>query len=217
MKKLGQVRRSQFEDICVLLREFQRVPHVELRVYRRSVRVGGDSLPGPEGIAVPVSVLPDLLRVLAQTLERLVQDGLVDSPSNSGAITMETGEPVPVGLRAITPRSRRGDCRRERRVPLKLRIGCRLLDSTDLWSSKEATGETEDVSNGGAQVWLSERFSLFSRVEVSMRVGELTFQGGAEVVGAEVRPTHGGYRHSLRWLDLTAKAKEALSQAIAPS
>ncbi len=210
MRKLGQIRRNQFEDVCVLLREVYRAPHVELRVFRRPERPGGYSLPGMEGMGLPVALLPDLLRVLAQTLERLVRDGLVDAPSISEAITMETGDPV--ALRAVARNSRR-----EPRVSLQVPVGCRLVDSTNSWPSKAVIGETKDVSNGGAQVLLSERFPLFSRVEVFMRIADLNFHGRAVVVSADVHPTHGGYRHSLRWLGLTDQAKTALSQATPPS
>ncbi len=36
----------------------------------------------------------------------------------------------------------------------------------------------------------------------------------AEVVNAEAHPTHEGYRHSLRWMDLTPDEQAALSRAI---
>ena len=50
-----------------------------------------------------------------------------------------------------------------------------------------------------------------------MRIGALDFQGQAEVVHAQVHPRHGGYRHSLRWIGLTAPERAALSQAILAS
>ena len=53
-----------------------------------------------------------------------------------------------------------------------------------------------------------------SRVEVSLWIGGLKFQGRAEVVNAEAHPTHEGYRHSLRWMDLTPDEQAALSRAI---
>lgn len=208
MRKLDQITRSPLEDICVLLREVHGVPHVELRVYYPPGRPGDDPTPGLERIAVPVDVLPDLVRVLTETLERLAQDGVVDAAPQGPAT-----EAAEAGLRGTG----RCDSRRERRVPLKLRVGCGLVGAKDMSSSKVVTGETKDVSNGGLQVWLPERFSLLSRLEVYMRVAGLNFHGRAEVVGADVHSTHGEYRHSLRWLDLTPRAKAALSQVIPPS
>ncbi len=80
-------------------------------------------------------------------------------------------------------------------------------------SGSAVFGEVKDLSIGGAQVWLPERFSLFSKMKVLMRIGGLDFQGRAEVVGAEVHPTGEGYRHSRRWLGLSNHAKATLSQA----
>jgi hypothetical protein len=84
------------------------------------------------------------------------------------------------------------------------------LDGED--PSKAVTGETEDVSTGGAQIWVSERFSLYSRVEVFMRIAGMNFQGRAQVVGAEVQPKGGRYRHSVKWVGLNAEATAALSK-----
>ncbi|MFQ5802731.1 MAG: PilZ domain-containing protein [Candidatus Methylomirabilales bacterium] len=204
MKKLDQVRRSQSEDICVLLRDVQGAPHVELRVYRRPEGPGGDPLPGTEAIAVPVNVLQDLLRMLAQAQKRLAQDGLVQTKSGD-----------PDLLPSAAPRGFRSDARREPRVPVKLSVGCRLMNAGVPHSGTAVFGEVKDLSIGGAQIWLPERFSLFSKMEVLMRIGGLDFQGRADVVGAEVHPTREGYRHSMRWQGLSNHAKATLSQAIA--
>ncbi|MFQ5988816.1 MAG: PilZ domain-containing protein [Candidatus Methylomirabilales bacterium] len=208
-KKLGQVSRSQSEDICAMLREVRGAPHVELRVYRRSNCSNDESLPGTEWIAVPVEMLPDLLRMLEQTQDQLVRQGMVHLPSSTEATSMEAGEAVT--LEAFAPLSRRGDARRDCRVPLVVPVGCRPLSSEDSSSSKPVTGETEDVSTGGAQIWISERFSLYSRVEVFMQIGGMNFQGRAQVVGAEVHPKGGRYRHSLKWVGLNPEATAALS------
>ena len=72
----------------------------------------------------------------------------------------------------------------------------------------------KNVSHGGARVRLSEPFPLLSRVEVSLWIGGLKFQGQAEVVDAETHATHEGYRHSLRWMELTPDEQAALSRAI---
>jgi hypothetical protein len=207
-KKLGQVSRSQCEEICAILREVNGTPHVELRVYRRSHRPGEESLPGTEAIALPVEMLPDFLRMLEQAQDQLARQAVVHLPSFAEATAMEAGEAVT--LDAFCPPSRRGDARRQCRVPLVVPVGCRLLDGED--PSKAVTGETEDVSTGGAQVWIPERFSLYSRVEVFMRIAGMNFQGRAQVVGAEVHPKGGRYRHSIKWVGLNAEATAALSK-----
>lgn len=203
-KKFGRLRRGKLEDICTLLRHVHGEPHVELRVYRRSPHSAQESLPGREGIAVPVHLLPDLLKMLEQAKEELVQQGLLHLPSPAHVTTMEAGEQIP--LRVVTP-SRRGDSRRESRMSLVVPVGCRLLDDVE---SKTATGQTEDVSHGGTKVWLTERFSLFSRVELFMRIGDVNFQGQARIVAAELQPVGKRYRHSLQWLGLSEEAKAAL-------
>jgi hypothetical protein len=207
-KKLGQVSRSQCEEICAILREVNGTPHVELRVYRRSHRPGEESLPGTEAIALPVEMLPDFLRMLEQAQDQLARQAVEHLPSFAEATAMEAGEAVT--LDAFCPPSRRGDARRQCRVPLVVPVGCRLLDGED--PSKAVTGETEDVSTGGAQVWIPERFSLYSRVEVFMRIAGMNFQGRAQVVGAEVHPKGGRYRHSIKWVGLNAEATAALSK-----
>lgn len=216
MKKvLDQVSHNQFEDICLTLWDVHPAPHVELRVYRRAPRPGADTLPRTEGISVPVDALPDLLRMLEQTQERLIRQGLVHLPSSAaGATTMEGGEMVPLGI--SVPSSHRGDCRRESRTTLEVPAGCRLLGDAGPCGSEPLIGEIRDVSRGGAQIWLPRRLPLFSRAEVFMRIGELNFQGRAEVVGAEVHPKNGRYRHGLRWLLLNAESKTALSKVISP-
>lgn len=96
MRKLDQIRRSDSEDICVLLRDVRGALHLELRVYRRP-EGSEEARPGPEAISVPVNALQDLLRMLAQAQERLAQDGLVETKS---------GDPAPV--RTAAPRGRKG-------------------------------------------------------------------------------------------------------------
>lgn len=150
---------------------------------------------------------------LERTQERLIRQGLVYLPASTAeATTMEAGEAVPLGI--AVPLGRRGDSRQESRIPLEVPVGCRLLDAADSCPAEPLIGEIKDVSQGGAQLWLSRRLPLFSRVKVFMRIRELNFQGRAEIMGAEVRPKGGRYRHGLRWLVLNAQAKTALSQVI---
>lgn len=208
MKKMGRVSRNQSEDICALLRELNGVPHVELRVYRRSHRSGEESLPGTEAITVPVEMLPDLIRMLEHTQEQLVQGRGAYQPSGPEAITIHADDAAT--LHTFQPSGGRRDSRQQCRVPVVVPIGCRPLDGEE--SGKAVTGETENVSTGGAQIWVSERFSLFSRVEVFMRIAGENFQGRAQVVGAEAHPEGGRYRHSLKWVGLNAEATAALSK-----
>lgn len=203
-KKFGRVKRSKLEDICAVLQDVHGAPHVELRVYRRSADSVQQSLPGREGIAVPVQLLPDVLDMLEQTKKELIQQGLLHPSSPAYATTMEVGEEVPLRVRAP---SRRGDSRREARLSLAVPVGCRLLDDAE---PKTATGQTEDVSHGGTKAWLTERFSLFSKVELFMRIGEVNVQAQAQVVAAELHPVRKRYRHSFQWLGLSPEAKTAL-------
>lgn len=101
-------------------------------------------------------------------------------------------------------------------MTLKVPAGCRLLDAADSSPSEPLIGEIKDVSQGGAQLWLPRRLPLYSRAEVFMRIGDLNFQGRAQVVGAEVHPKDGRYRHGLQWLALNPEAKVVLSKILLP-
>ena len=190
-KKLGQVSRTKLEDIYVSLREINKAPHVDIRVYRRPVR-GGDAVAGMEGLAVPLDLFPDLIRVLDESKGRLVQEGLLHAPDGEAAPELS--------------RDRRG-----RRVPFKVPVECCPWPVGD---SRVLRGETGDLSTGGAQLWLPECLSLLTRVEVFMKIEGIDFKELAEVVGVGVRPTKGRYRHSVRWLELSGQAKAALLQII---
>lgn len=211
-KRLGQVSRTKLEDICVSIREVQGTPHVDLRVYRRSARLGGDAVGGMEGITVPLNLLPELLQVLDESQERLFQEMLKHPRSHAKVRKSQAQEGAELrnANNAVTPRRLLGD-RRGRRVPLRVPVECRHWPAVDYYT---VTGETEDVSVGGAQVWFPERFPLLSPVAVSMQIAGLPFQLLAEIVGVGVRQRYGRYRHSLRWLGLNAQAKAALSQVI---
>ena len=210
--RLGQISRTKMEYICVSIRDVQGTPHVDLRVYRRSARLGGDGVAGIEGITVPLSLLPELLRMLDESQERLFHEMLKHPRSHAKARKAETDETVEHHNpnNAAAPRRLLGD-RRGCRVLLKVPVECRHWPAVD---SHAVTGETEDVSIGGAQVWLPERFPLLSPVAVSMQIAGLPFQLLAEIVGVGLRQRHGRHRHSLRWLGLNAQAKSALAQVI---
>ncbi len=211
-KKPGRVSRTTLEHICVSIREIQGIPYVDLRVYRQSARLGGDGVQGMEGITVPLSLLPELLRQLDESQERLFQEMLKNPRSHAKPrkpAADETDEHDKAN-HTMAPRRLLGD-RRGCRVLLKVPVECRHWPAVD---SDAVRGETEDVSVGGAQVWLSERFPLLSPVAVSMQIAGLPCQLLAEIVSVGLRQKDGRYRHGLRWLGLNAQAKSALSQVI---
>lgn len=204
-KDLGRVSRNDSEEIRLTLREIRGELCLELRVYTRSARHGGTAVPDPEAIVVPVRVLPEVSRVLEQSLDRLVKEGLAE----------KTGEPATLclgDLQAATP-----NARPDSRPSVTLPVECYLLGtSPDTWSSKpgRVAGEIRDVSSGGAQAWLAEQFPISSRLAILMRIGEQTFRGQAEVVGTAHHPDDGYYRHSLQWLSLSPQAEAALSKLV---
>ena len=205
-KDLGRVSRNESEEIRLTLREIRGELCLELRVYTRSAHHGGMPVPDPEAIVVPVRILPDLRRLLEQSHGRLVKEGLAE----------KAGEPITLclgDLQAATPSS-------ELDTSITLPVECYLLKtSPDTWSSKplpgRVAGEIRDVSSDGAGVWLPEQFPISSHLAILMRIGEMSFRGQAEVVGAAPHPEDGYYHHSLRWLSLSPQAEAALSKLVA--
>ncbi|MFQ5840507.1 MAG: PilZ domain-containing protein [Candidatus Methylomirabilales bacterium] len=195
IRKFGPIRRDRLEDIWVSVRGDRSVPYVELRVSPRVERPGARSPAGQEAIRVPVGVLSELLRVLGQAQDCLVTEGLVHVPACAKARTPAASESLTVHL-ADTP-GHRGDRRRDPRAPFKMPIYCHPMDEI---GTSPMAGEIQDVSRGGAALWLPKRLPLYSRVEVIMRIAGLIFRGKAEVVGATVHAKNGSYRHSFRWL-----------------
>lgn len=205
-KKLGQVSRTKLEDIYVSLRELQGAPHVDLRVYRRPVR-GGDAVAGMEGLAVPLDLFTDLIRVLEESRERLAEEGLLHLPP-SHATSVDEDDPVNLN---VEPSGGLPSDRRGRRVPLRVPVAC---SPWPVGESGALAGVSGDVSAGGAQLWLPECLALLTRIEVLMQIEGLDFKELAEVVGVGVRQVHGKYRHSVRWLELSVTSKDALSKVI---
>jgi hypothetical protein len=221
---LGRISRNESEEIRVSLQEVRGELCVEVRVSSRPARQGRTVLPEHQAIVVPLDALSSLCRVLVQSQDRVLRDGLMQAPSRAGTLTMEDAEPVTL------PEPEKPGARlynlTEPRVPVRLRVECYLLsvpDSTsaesgasDSWSpdpvTEGVTGEMKDVSNGGAQIWLSEHFPPPSRLAVFLRIGKHTFRGPAEVVGSGPQPKEGKYRHNLRWLALNDQAKAALAK-----
>jgi len=216
-KDVGRVHRNDSEEIRVSLREVRGELCLELRVYSRSTHHGGMPVPDPEAIVVPVRVLPDLCRILEQTQDRLIKEGLMETPFPAKVITMQAGEPVALCLG--DPEATAPNTRCEDRIPIKLPVDCYLLGTPpDTWPSKplpgQVAGEIRDVSSGGAQVWLPEQFPISTHLAIFMRIGEMTFRGQAEVVGVAPHPKDGYYRHNLHWLSLSHQAEAALSKLI---
>lgn len=221
-KHIGRVRRNESEEIRISLQEVHGELHVELRIYGRSARQGEGYLPEPESIIVPVRVLADVCRVLEQTHDRLLKEGLVTISSLTDVINPEAGDPVtlqlvdPVTREAVAPAAAQSDTRSEPRGPARIPVECHLLAAPDTWPSKplpkQLTGEIRNMSSGGAEVLLPEEFPVSTHLAVFMKIGELDFRGKAEVVAAASQPMGGSYEHTVKWLSLSPQAKTALSK-----
>jgi PilZ domain len=214
-ERLGHLVRDQGEEIWVSLREAGGEQHVELRVYERQTFAKAEPAPGKERVSVPVSLLPALVKALSQAQEILVKRGLIYVPLTPKVTHMERGLTVLLGME---DRPKIQASRRHPRVPLNVRGECRQLDKKDFWPGKPVAGEVLNVSAGGAQVCLPQRFPRFSQVELFMVVDGLVFRGRAEVAGADAS-VHGGtaggqFRHSLRWVSLEGPAKEVLTKVV---
>ena len=214
-ERLGQLIRDRGEEIWVSLREVCGEQYVELRVYERQT-AKGELAPGKERVTVPVHLLPALVRSLSHAQETLVHRGLIYVPPDPKVSPMERGNAVSLG---VVDRPKAQATRQHPRVPLNVRGEFRQLDKKDFWPGKPVVGEVLNVSAGGAQVCLPQRFPRFSHVELFMVVDGMVFRGRAEVAGAEASTsskTNGGqFRHSLRWLSLEGPARDVLSKIVA--
>lgn len=213
---LARVSRNASEEIHISLREINGRPHVELRICNRPDGHGPISLPAEEAITVPVDMLSDLCRLLAQIQYRfaLEEQGQVlprGMPKGAGTRTNSS----PAGQR-----DQRHSRRREPRVHIRLPAKFYLLGAPHSAPSRPKTGQVVgqiwDVSSGGAQVWLPERFPVMSRLAIVMPIGEPMFRGHGEVLAATLQQRGGKYRHNIRWLPLNTEAKVALSKLIGP-
>jgi len=204
-EKLGRVVRSQWEDIWVLLDREQEEPRLELRVHNHGRPAETEGLSGGEWIGLPVRLLPDLLHALTQAREQLCEWGL-----------LKRSQPA-VGFRSL---SRRMDARQFPRVAMDPAAECRIVDPEGPTAAQAIIGQIKDVSQGGAQAWLPQRFPHLKQVDVFMTIEGVSFRGRAEIVGPNEPGTpelQGGlYRHNLRWVALHAQGVVALSR-IAPS
>lgn len=215
-RNLGRISRNASEEIHVWLREVNGQQVVELRVYTTVKDRNPLSLPPQEAITVPVNVLSDLWRILARTQYHLAAEEVARDLSRAEDVTPTAGK------RATPSRAYRRDHRhsrrREPRVPVRVPAKCYLLGTPHAAPSKPKTGQVMgqiwDVSSGGAQVWLPERFPVMSRLAIVMPIGQPLFRGHAEVLAATLQPREGKYRHNVRWLPLDAQSRAALSKLL---
>ncbi len=218
-KKFGRFSRNDSGEIQVSLEEVQGELHLDLRIYSRPARDGDGPRSEPESIAVPVRMVRDLCEILEQTQEDLAKEGLVDVPTPDTVITTEAPKPVFV-LPGEQPKAEQPGSQPDRNpeslVHVSLPVECRLLSAPKSWPSKlvtePVTGETRDLSPGGAQVWLPQQFPIGTHLAVFIKTGELTFRAQAEVKGVASDPEHGNFRHNLKWMLLDPQARTALLQ-----
>lgn len=214
-ERLGHLVRDQGEEIWVSLREAGGEQHVELRVYERQASAKAEPAPGKERVSVPVSLLPVLVKTLAQAQDTLVHRGLIYVGPTPNVIHMERGDVLSCVAEA---RPKVQASRKHPRVALNVRGECRLLDKKSFWPGKPVVGEIMNVSLGGAQVCFPTRFPRFGQVELFMVVDGMMFRGRAEVAGADAEvqsgPTYGQFRHSLRWASLEGPAREVLTKVV---
>jgi len=215
-ERLGHLIRNQEEEIRISLQDVRGEQQIELRLYERDASAVAELAPGKERIFIPVDLLPVLVKALARAQEILMNRGLLYVPPTSQVTHMERGNAVALGTEE-RPKSQAA--RQHPRVPLHIRGECRLLDKKDFWPGKPVAGEVLNVSAGGAQVRLPQRFPRFGQVELFMVVDGMVFRGRAEVAGADAMEqkgaTEGHFRHSLRWLSLEGPARDVLAKIVA--
>jgi hypothetical protein len=213
-ERLVRVPFNDVEEIVISLEAIGGEPHVELRAAPRGSPDHGNGPPGRRAVVLPVGVLPDLLRVMAEVHERLIQRGLISLAAWDGADPGQSS----AAHRAALPN--RMDARRHPRVRLNIPVECRLLDPTTFWPGKWVAGTLMNLSLGGAQVWLRERFPRFKQIEVIGTVEGRAFRERALIVGADLLTKdvkRGRYRHSLRWVGMGAHAHSLLTMLATPA
>jgi PilZ domain-containing protein len=214
MERLGRVVCSQQEEIWVSLLEVQGRPHLEFRIYGASGPSNASPVPRGEAIVLPIDQIPGLLRVLTSAQEVCMNRGLLYDPRPASVVTMEQGDAVSMPLA-----QRASAARRDPRLPLQLRIECRLVDPEKFWPSSPVVGEIRDISLGGAQVWLLQRLPRYKQVDVAVVIDGKGFQARAKIVSVDLEsqkdPKTGLHRHGLRWAGMEPKAREILTEAIA--
>jgi PilZ domain len=215
-ERLGHLIRNLGEEVWISLRNVGGHQQVELRVYEGQADVTAELAPGKERIAIPVDLLPALVRALSQVQDALANRGLLYMPPAPTTTQMERGDAFALGA---VDRPKSQAARQYPRVAVNVRGECRLLDKKDFWPGKPVAGEVMNVSMGGAQVRLPQRLPRFSQVELFMVVDGMVFRGRAEVAGADAEAqrgaTAGQFRHSLRWVSLEGPAPDVLTKVVA--
>ncbi|HSB78272.1 MAG TPA: PilZ domain-containing protein [Candidatus Methylomirabilis sp.] len=213
MEHLGKVPCNPLEELWVSLREIQGKPQLELRI--RTISASGKTPPlsEREPVLLPIGQLESLLRLLTRAREFCINRGLLYEPGPATVVTMEQGESIALSLekRGIT-------VRRDPRIPVRLSVECRLVESEGNRLPKPVSGEMRDISIRGAQVWLPQRLPRFKHVDVSGLLDGMGFQARAQIanVGLESNrdPTTGFHRHGLQWVAMEPKQREILTTAI---
>jgi hypothetical protein len=215
-ERLAHLIRNQEQEIWISLQDVRGEQQIELQLYERDASAIAELAPGKERICIPVDLLPVLVKALSRAQEVLMNRGLLYIPPTPQVTQLERGNSVGFGAEE-RPKSQAA--RQHPRVPLNIRGECRLLDKKDFWPGKPVAGEVLNVSAGGAQVRLPQRFSRFGQVELFMVVDGMVFRARAEVAGADAieqkDATAGQFRHSLRWLSLEGPARDVLAKIIA--
>ena len=208
---LGQVPLNSLEDLKISLMKIRGEPHVELRIHPRAAPGNAGGLPGGRALVLPVSLLPELLRAMTEVTEVFIRRDLISVPETRGVEPWQSTTPPVAGPPART------DSRQNPRLHVRIPVECRLLDSTTFWPGKWVAGEITNLSVGGAQVWLDERFPRFRQVEIFGEVEGTVLRGRAEIVGADLMrtaPKNGRHRHSFRWVSMDTFAQSALSRLV---
>ena len=181
-ERLGHLIRNQEQEVWISLQDVRGEQQIEIRLYERDASAIAELAPGKEGIFIPVDLLPVLVKALSRAQEALMNRGLLYVPPTSQVTQLGRGDSVGFGAEE-RPKSQAA--RQHPRVPLNIRGECRLLDKKDFWPGKPVAGEVLNVSAGGAQVRLPQRFPRFGQVELFMVVDGMVFRARAEVAGAD--------------------------------
>ena len=214
MEHVGKVPCGPLEEVWVSLGEVHGKPQLELRIRGASAPDKAPLLPEHQGILLPVDQLPSLLRLLTRLREVCVTRGLLSDTGQASVVMMEQGDSIvlPLQKRAIV-------ARRDPRMPLRLPVECRLVDTEGFRPLKPISGEIRDISLHGGQVWLPRRLPRFTHVDIAGLLDGKGFQARAQVVNVEPEskrdPTTGYYRHGLKWVAMEPKPREILTAAIA--
>ena len=213
MESFGKIVCSKLDEVWVSLQEVHGKPHLEFRIYSTPPPGAPAPIPRREAIALPIDQLPNLLRVLTHAQELCISRGLLYAPAPASVVTMQDGLSV-----SLPQRERTTKARQHPRVPVQVPVECRLVEPEKFWPASSVSGEIRDLSLGGAQVWLRQRFPRFKDVNVACIVDGKGFQARAQVVSVELEshkdPQTGLHRHGLRWVAMEPRARQILTDVI---